>query len=306
VEAKTRILPRDVDQLQARLTPLAQQARNASIIVVAPWLSPRSRALLTERGLNYLDLTGNVTIRISRPTVVIHTHGADRDPNPQVVPPAQLKGSRVNRIVRLLADAKPPYGVSALANAAEVSAGYVSRVLEALDEQALIQRGHRGEVIDVDWARLLEARATNYNLLTSNSSETYVTQQSFEAILDRLRHLDNGDVAVTGSVAAALIAPITAPTQLILYASNPKTVRARTNLLPASRGANVVLLRPADASQIARPRILDGIAYAGLSQLAMDCLAGNGRLPEEGEALLRVMAETEDQWRLPSLPAPAE
>ncbi len=34
----------------------------------------------------------------------------------------------------------------------------------------------------------------------------------------------------------------------------------------------------------------------------MDCLAGNGRLPEEGDALLRVMAESEDHWRLPTLP----
>jgi len=302
VEAKARLLPRDVDQLQARLTPLAGPTRNATIVIVAPWLSPRSRALLTERGLNYIDLSGNIAIRINRPTVVIQTHGTDRDPNPQVVPPAQLKGSRVNRIVRLLADVKPPYGVSALANAAGVSAGYVSRVLEALDEQALVQRGRRREVIDVEWARLLEARAANYDLLTSNQAETYVTQQSFEAILDRLRQQDTGDVVVTGSVAAAQVAPITAPAQLVLYTSSPKTVRTEAKLLPATRGANVVLLRPADFSQVDRPRLVDGIAYAGLSQLAMDCLDGNGRLPEEGDALLRVMAETEDHWRLPTLP----
>jgi hypothetical protein len=303
VEAKARFLPRDVDQLQARLAPLVGRTPNATIVIVAPWLSPRSRALLTERRLNYIDLTGNIAIRISRPAVVIQTHGADRDPDPRAVPPAQLKGSRVNRIVRLLADVRPPYGVSALANAAGVSAGYVSRVLEALDEQALIQRGRRSEVINVEWARLLEARATNYDLLTSNRAETYVTQQSFEAILDQLRQQDTGDVVVTGSVAATQVAAITAPAQLVLYTSNPQTVRTEAKLLPATRGANVVLLRPADVSQVDRPRLVKGIAYTGLSQLAMDCLAGNGRLPEEGEAIMRVMAETEHEWRLPTLPA---
>jgi hypothetical protein len=110
---------------------------------------------------------------------------------------------------------------------------------------------------------------------------------------------------VTGSVAAAQVAPITAPAQLVLYTSSPKAIRTEAKLLPATRGANVVLLRPADISQVDRPRLINGIAHAGLSQLAMDCLAGNGRLPEEGEAVLRVMAETEDQWRLPTFPTPA-
>lgn len=309
VEAKTRFLPRDVDRVLGGMTHrVRQMMRNPTIVVVAPWLSPRARALLVERGLNYIDLTGNVSIRIRRPAVVIHTHGADRDPSPQVVPPAQLKGSRVNRIVRLLADVKPPYGVGALARAAVVNAGYVSRVLEALDEQAIIRRGRRGEVVDVEWARLLEARARNYGLLSSNSADTYVTQMSFDAILERLRQRpgDFGEVVVTGSVAAEKVAPVTAPAQLVLYTSDPGLVRTQARLLPASRGANVILIRPADISQIDRPRIVDGVAHAGLSQLAMDCLAGNGRLPEEGAAVLRVMAATEEKWRLAELPAPAE
>lgn len=307
VAAKTRFLPRDVDRILGGLPPrVRQMMRNPTIIIVSSWLSPRARALLTERGLNYIDLTGNVSIRIRRPTIVIETHGADHDPSPQAAPPAQLKGSRVNRIVRLLADVKPPYGVTALARSAGLSAGYVSRILDALDEQALVQRGRRGKVLEVEWAGLLEARARNYDLLTSNSAETYVTQQSFDTVLQRLWQENIHNIVVTGSVAATRIAPVAAPAQLVLYTIDPGTVRAKAKLLPAARGTNVVLLRPADASQIDRPRMVEGVAHAGLSQLAMDCLAGNGRLPEEGAAILRVMSETEDQWRLPHLPAPAE
>jgi hypothetical protein len=38
-----------------------------------------------------------------------------------------------------------------------------------------------------------------------------------------------------------------------------------------------------------------------VNQIALDCLTGNGRMPQEGEALLDWMAEDEGRWRLPSL-----
>jgi len=63
-----------------------------------------------------------------------------------------------------------------------------------------------------------------------------------------------------------------------------------------------VLLTPADSSQVERTRQLDGVTHIGLSQLVMDCLAGNGRLPEEGEAVLDWMRGSDD-WRLDQLPS---
>jgi hypothetical protein len=41
--------------------------------------------------------------------------------------------------------------------------------------------------------------------------------------------------------------------------------------------------------------------YAAASQVAVDCLTGNGRMPAEGEAIVRWMADNEDQGRLVSL-----
>lgn len=46
-----------------------------------------------------------------------------------------------------------------------------------------------------------------------------------------------------------------------------------------------------------------GIAWAAPSQVVIDCLAGTGRMPSEGEALIDWMQDNEDLWRYPSIQA---
>lgn len=83
VEAKQSLTPREVARLRSRLSdPVLRLMRNPTVLVVAPWLSPRTRALLEDAGYSYLDFTGNVRFRVDRPTVYIRLQGADRDPRP--------------------------------------------------------------------------------------------------------------------------------------------------------------------------------------------------------------------------------
>jgi hypothetical protein len=44
-----------------------------------------------------------------------------------------------------------------------------------------------------------------------------------------------------------------------------------------------------------------GLRFAAPSQVAVDCLTGNGRMPAEGEALLEWMLANESEWRAESL-----
>ena len=44
-----------------------------------------------------------------------------------------------------------------------------------------------------------------------------------------------------------------------------------------------------------------GIRYVSPSQVVVDCLTGNGRMPSEGEALLNWMLANEQEWRPNSL-----
>ncbi|MEU4530779.1 hypothetical protein AB0F49_21375 [Micromonospora ureilytica] len=304
VEAKQSLTPRDVSRLRERLSgPVIRLMRGPTVLVVAPWLSPRTRTLLDESGYSYMDFTGNVRFRIDRPAVYLRLQGADRDPNPRPRPQARLQGPKARRLVRLLVEATPPYRLKSLAEAGSLTPGYVSKVLSSLDEQALVERDPRGMVEHVDWPGLLLSTAESYDMLRNNHASTFIAQEGARALYARmLVDVHRPDVVVTGSFAASDIAKVAAPTQLVLYVSDPDLMRQFGRLLPTDRGADVVLLRSEDTAQVKATRTVDGLRHVGLSQLVLDCLGGNGRLPEEGQAVLDWMRAHEDEWRLPELP----
>jgi hypothetical protein len=304
VEAYRRFTPRDVDRVLGGVSPLVRKVmHDPPIIVVAPWLSPRSRELLTERGLNYLDLTGNVRLKVVRPAVRLRLDGAQHDPSPPTKSPVRLQGSSINALVRILVDVEPPYRLVELARASGLSNGYVSRALEALHEERLIERAPASKMVtNVDWQGLLRARAEHYNLLDSNQSGSFIARSGPAALYRRLGEHDDS-AAVTGSFAAVELVRLVVPTQLALYVSDADDFARRYELMPAQQGANVVLLRAADKSQLDRPRQVADKLHVGVSQLAIDLLAGNGRLPEEGEAVLDWMAGHPAGWQLPRLPS---
>lgn len=305
VEAFRRFMPRDVDRVLGGVSPLMRRILyDPPIVVVAPWLSARSRQVLTDRGLNYVDLTGNVRLSVARPKIFVRLDGAQHDPNPPAKPPVRLQGASINALVRLLVDVEPPYKLVELARATGLSAGYVSRALEALDEDRLVERHPRSRiVVTVDWQALLRARVEHYGLLQSNRFQTYIARAGARALYERLATTRNDQALVTGSFAASEYVQLAAPAQLALYAPNIRQFGRSHELIPAGQGADVVLLQAADQSQLDRVRqVHDGAFHVGLSQLVLDCLGGNGRLPEEGEALLEWMASDTAAWRLPHLP----
>ena len=63
VEAKRTFMPKDAEQL---FSGLARRIRDLNpgypILIVAPWLSVRTREIQAAEGTNYLDLTGNARI----------------------------------------------------------------------------------------------------------------------------------------------------------------------------------------------------------------------------------------------------
>lgn len=302
VEAKRSFTPRHAYRLDHRIPDMVRRAMgNPVILVIAPWLSPRARALLTERGYSYLDLTGNVHLRAERPAVFIKLQGADRDPHPAQRGAARLHGPKARRLVRLLTDVAPPLRLTDLARVGGLNRGYVSTLLQSLDEQAMVDRDRKGTVVDVDWPALLLAASERYGLLKNNASALFVAPRGADELFRRLEDDDAPPAVITGSFAASAVAPVAAPTQLVLYTSDPAAMREFGQLLPADRGADVVLLRPEDESQLARPRRISGRVHIGLSQLVLDCLGGNGRLPEEGHALIDWMRKHESRWRLRDL-----
>lgn len=304
VEAKTAFSPRDVERTFAdRFTRVLRTVtHNVPILVVSEWLSPRTRELLAEQGINYLDLTGNALIRLDNPTVYIRSAGAERAPKQVSRGRVRLRGPKAARVIRLLLDVRPPYGVRDVATSSGVAISYVSRLLASLDGDALIERSARGRVEAVDIPRLLRRWAQAYDIFTTNGTRTFLAPQGVSRVLERMKgDASLGRLAITGSFAAVRLAPVAAPALLVAYSDDADGLGAALGLLPADEGSNVALLRPYDAVVWDRSTVDDGLRYVALSQVAIDCLTGNGRMPAEGEALIDHMVETESQWRLSSL-----
>lgn len=65
---------------------------------------------------------------------------------PPWTPLRSLRGRGAARAVRAIVDSAPPFGVRELAASTDVSAATLSRVLELLEREGIIERSHRGPV----------------------------------------------------------------------------------------------------------------------------------------------------------------
>jgi hypothetical protein len=302
VEARSRLGPRGAAQL---VTGIAQRIRgltNYQILVVSPWLSPKTREILVRHHLNFLDLSGNARIELEFPALFLATQGALKDPNPLPKGGVRLRGSKAGRLLRTLADYVPPYGVIQLAGATGLAQSYVSRVLDLLDDEAVIERNPRGGVSTVDVAGLIRRWVMTYDVMKSNERFMYLAPRGAQSAVNELKE-SSVRYAITGSFAAFRVTSVAVPTMLMAYVDDPEFVASQLGWVPAERGANVALLKPFDVV-VWRDLTRDGeLPYVSYSQVAADCLTGIGRMPQEGDALLEWMIENPSAWRRMALPA---
>lgn len=310
IETKSKLTPRQVeDHLLPRWALIKQVNSGTNLLVLAPWLARRTRELLRANGIGYLDLTGNVDLRVPRPAIVIHTEGAARDPRSGKASSTggpTLAGPRAGRLVRALVDHVPPYRATQLSEATSLSLPWVSKLLAQLEDQLLIRREGR-VVTHVDWANLLRARAESYDLLRHNP---YVRLLAPNGARQVLRDIGSRavrtpgaalEVVLTGHYAAREVAPLASGGQLMLYVhaglDRVDDVADRLGLLPVDADADVLVMQAHDDVVFDDWRDVGGVPHVALSQLVVDCLAGPGRLPAEGESVLRYMTEHEHEWR---------
>src|ERR1700690_1552398 len=267
------------------------QTRGA-FVVLSRYLSESTRSLLKKSGIGYLDLTGNARIVVPKPGLYIETQGATEDPDREERPARSLRGAKAGRIVRTLVDRKEPPGVREIAALTKIDAGYVSRVLSLLDTEALITRIGRGRIESVDWPALLRRWARDAPLESRGNARTYLEPRGLSAFVARLAISDER-YAVTGSFAAATVAPLAAPRLATVWLRDANEASTRLALRPAEAGANVLLIEPDDEAVFEGAVKRDGVYYAATSQVSVDLLTSTGRGPAEGEELITWMRENE-------------
>ena len=264
-------------------------------LLMAPYLSAQARERLRDQAISYADATGNVRIAVDRPALFIELQGADRNPWAEDRPVKSLRGPAAAAVVRALCDFRPPYGVRELAERAGLSLASTSRIVSFLDSEALVGRRPRGGIGSVDWPRLLRRWTQDYGLTVSNRTRLVLEPRGVRALLDKVRG-DPG-FAVTGSLAASIIAPVAPAALGVLYVRELGAAQRALQLRDAPTGANVMLVEPFSPVAFERTWEREGIRYAALAQVAADLLTSPGRGPSEGEALIEWMKANENAWR---------
>jgi len=292
VAVKAALEPRAVRQLVEDMR--AYRADGA--LVVAPFVSVRARELLRERGCGYADPTGNLWLCISSPGLFVESTGAAKDPTRIVRPLRSLKGPAAGRAVRALCDLKPPFRVRELALRAQVPLATLARVIDLLVRDALVERDPTGAVLRVDWEKTIRRWAEDYSLARSNHVRTFLDPRGLPALREKLARL-RSVYAVTGSLAAAMVAPIAAPRLAQIYVQDTQAAADTLELRATEAGANAMLVEPYDDVVFERGSRQEGIVCAAWPQVAVDLMTGPGTGPKEADALLAWMAEPGNVWR---------
>ncbi len=284
------VVPRDVAALAAASTKPA--------LVVAGYLGSRTRELLAEAGISYIDTTGNLRVVVSDPAVFLEASGADKDPERIQRPLYSLRGAGAARVVRALCEFTPPFGVRQLAELAVTPLGTTSRVISLLETEALIRRDEKKRVTEVDWAALLERWSNDYDLSSSNTVTSYLAPRGLDALWSKVATLPR--YAATGSVAGTGLAP---SRLAMVYVDEPDAAAERIGLIETEAGANVWLLQPYDGVvfERTRRRMLEStqqeVEVVSPAQAYVDLASSPGRGPREAEALLERMRSTVKEWR---------
>lgn len=299
LEMKRLLTPAQVPDINERLNTYRQEAGSRQGLVVAQYLSPSTRQALTDAGLSYIDLAGNVSVTSSSPTFFIFEKGLDKDPlRKPGRPKATLTGEPAARVVRTFLDFKEPWRIRDLVESSGASTGSVYRVVEYLESEAIVFRDDLNRLVVTDWHKLLRRWANDYSFIETNEPSSWIAPRGIETLPTLLAQIEPSEYCVTGSLAATTWAAY-APTRLVsLYAANPTELANQLGLRQTDAGANVLIAKPAFSVLTERAIIReDGIRIAAAAQVAVDLLNGPGRAPAEADHILEWMGAHVDAWR---------
>ena len=163
-------------------------------LLVAPYIGTKQAKILEEKGISWLDLSGNMSIRVSNRVYIERTGKPNRFPDTAPIKKIfQGTSSLVSRALLL-----QPEGFSSLYEMvnfindrnAKITLSTVSKVVKKLDEELLINRD-KSFVTVADREKLLERLAQGYK----NSTERK-RRNTYRFVIEGIEQLSDGITAL--------------------------------------------------------------------------------------------------------------
>ena len=253
-----------------RQLPWLQQCGAA--LVVARRLSPRTRGILSDGGISWLEPDGDCRIALGG-LFIERSLGGSRRREPGAAETrfvADLFSGGALRIVRwLLIEPERPWALSDMASRAGLTLGFVSRTFKTLARDAYVERA-RGSTRLRDRDALLDAWVPA-PAPADVPLERVSLADGPSAVLRSIRELGAPSrYAITAEAAAEQIAPYARFSRVELYVDDPAAWDRALSLTPVPRGGNVVLIRPVDRGVFDGVFERDGLSLASRPQLYVD------------------------------------
>jgi hypothetical protein len=286
-EVKSLGEPRMVELAIMQLRRVVRIRPRAYPVLLAPYLSARSREICKTEGVGYVDLVGDAYLQFGSVLVdIVGSEGRTLEKRSL----RTLFSPKATRVLRtLLQQSGQPTTITKLAKECRMSPAGVYLVVDLLDMKGFVTRGKDRKVLLVEPNRLLRDWAKNWTWEKSPMSYYFSFDKTADRIIARVSETAQRlglEYALTGMAGASLVAPFVRYADVSFYLRSGKEQLVREmDLRPVSSGANVVILDPYDEGVFAGAREVRGSRVVSDVQLFVDLYNNPARGREQAEAL---------------------
>lgn len=311
-EVKTQVSPKLISQIGTWLARAKALNSKGTYALVCPFISPQSQRFCQENKIDFIDLSGNVLLRIPGKVLIERLGRPNVYKEPQRFRnPFGGASSRVprvllefpNRVWTVTDIEKELIQESERQNregAFKLSISSISKTIQSLEEELLIRR-ERMQILVPDPHQLLlrwiEKYCERYKFArrsawTSRNPFGFDIESSVKGLNSQFPNLDP---IVTGTAAANLIAPFTNIDQIDIFVQSNQADPSLRNLNKEQGvGPDFLFIYPYDRGVAMYARKISGLPVASNIQTYLDCYARGGRDRKQADYLLANIIEK--QW----------
>ena len=175
-EIKSTASPRLLEEIAPWILRMKSLRPGVSFVLISPALSTRAQAFAIDKGIDFIDLAGNISINVPGEFTLQRLGMRSQEQNKPSTSPSlpNVFSGRYSRILRVLLEKARPWTLTELSNELKaetdriaqafsaqnvrfaISAGAISKALSSLDEQLWIRRQASSVVVPEPRRLLLE------------------------------------------------------------------------------------------------------------------------------------------------------
>lgn len=307
-EIKANLSPRAAEEIAPWIARLKAIQTDSAFVVIAPYLTPQTQDFCIENDIDFIDLTGNVSINIPGKIVLrrLGMKGKQLRSSPQSTGIVGVYSGRSSRVLRVLLQKPGAWSLTKIADelstetrrnpfagadSFQISLGSISKVLATLEEELLIRR-RNSTILVPEPRRLLTRWAEKYReRYRWRLRSAFTCPNPFgDQPRDVSKGLDSaaaGSYALTGAAAAAIDAPfVDIDCVEVFIADRDREAAFRQLKNRAGTGVDLRFIYPYDLGVFMYARIVEGVPVVADVQMYLDLYARGGRDLKQAEYLL--------------------